>query len=122
MHMDVLLFLNDIAGTEILLILLFILLFFGAESIPSIAKTMGRTIYQIRNASDEIKDEIKKSGGDLKKDLNINELIKETEEEIMLPMDQMLTDIEHTVNYEAPVNKKIKVKSDIQQPKENGTN
>lgn len=94
------LFLNDIAGTEILLILVFVLIFFGANSIPSIAKTMGRAIYQIKNASDDLKSEIKKSTGDIKKDLNLKELIKETEEDINLPMDQMMTDIEHTINYE----------------------
>ena len=94
------LFLNDIAGTEILLILVFVLVFFGANSIPSIAKTMGRAIYQIKNASDDLKSEIKKSTGDIKNDLNLKELIKETEEDINLPMDQMMTDIEHTINYE----------------------
>jgi len=100
------LFLNDIAGTEILLILVFVLIFFGANSIPSIAKTLGRAIYQIKNASDDLKSEIKKSTGDLKNDLNLNELIKETEEEIQLPMDQMMTDIENTINYEPKNTKK----------------
>ena len=100
------LFLNDIAGTEILLILVFVLMFFGAKSIPSIAKTLGRAIYQIKNASDDLKSEIKKSTGDLKNDLNLNELIKETEEEIQLPMDQMMTDIENTINYEPKNTKK----------------
>lgn len=104
------LFLNDIAGTEILLILVFVLVFFGANSIPSIAKTMGRAIYQIKNASDDLKSEIKKSTGDIKKDLNLKELIKETEEDINLPMDQMMTDIEHTINYE-PKNPKTNEKS-----------
>ena len=118
--MAVLLFLNDIAGTEILLILVFVLLFFGSKSIPNIAKTMGRAIYQIRNASDDIKEEIKKSGGDMKKDLNISELIKETEEEIKTPMDQVFTDIKHTVNYEPP-KKTVKVTSDKKESNENGT-
>ena len=126
--MAVLLFLNDIAGTEILLILVFVLLFFGSKSIPNIAKTMGRAIYQIRNASDDIKDEIKKSSGDIKKDLNISEfkdlnisdLIKETEEEIKTPMDQVFTDINHTVNYDPP-KKTVKVTSDKQESNENGT-
>jgi hypothetical protein len=61
---------------------------------------MGRAIYQIKNASDDLKSEIKKSTGDIKKDINLKELIKETEEDIKLPMDQMMTDIEHTINYE----------------------
>lgn len=119
--MAVLLFLNDIAGSEILLILVFVLLFFGSKSIPSIAKTMGKAIYQIRNASDDIKEEIKKSGGDIKKDLNISELVRETEEEIKAPMDQMLTDIKHTVNYDPPVKKEVKVKTGEKELKENGT-
>jgi len=117
--MTFLLFLNDIAGSEIILILVFVLLFFGSKSIPSIAKTMGKAIYQIRNASDDIKDEIKKSGGDIKKDLNISELVKETEEEIKQPMDQMLTDIKHTVNYEPPVKKKEIVESEDNENIEN---
>ena len=45
--MAVLLFLNDIAGTEILLILVFVLLFFGSKSIPNIAKTMGLSLIHI---------------------------------------------------------------------------
>ena len=60
------LFLNDIAGSEILGFSS-LYCFFGSKSIPSIAKTMGKAIYQIRNASDDIKDEIKKSGGDIKR-------------------------------------------------------
>lgn len=98
--MNLILFLNDIAGTEILLILVFVLMFFGAKSIPSIAKTMGKAIYQIKNASEDLKSEIKKSTGDIKSELNIKELVKETEQEIKRPMDQMLNDIEHTINYE----------------------
>ena len=35
-----------------------------------------------------------------------NSLDKETEEEIKLPMDQMMTDIEHTINYEPKKPKK----------------
>jgi gas vesicle protein len=67
---------------------------------------LGRAIYQIKNASDDLKSEIKKTTGDIKNELNIKELIKETEEDIKLPMDQMMTDIEHTINYEPKKNKK----------------
>ena len=61
---------------------------------------MGKAIYQIKNASEDLKSEIKKSTGDIKSELNIKELVKETEQEIKRPMDQMLNDIEHTINYE----------------------
>ena len=56
----------------------------------------------------------------LVKDLNISELIKETEEEIKTPMDQVFTDINHTVNYDPP-KKTVKVTSDKQESNKNGT-
>lgn len=50
---------------EIFIILLFILLFFGSESIPSIARTLGRGMRQIRDATSEIKTEIRKSADEV---------------------------------------------------------
>lgn len=96
------LFLNDIAGSEILLIIVFILIFFGPKSIPSIAKTFGKAIYQIKQASNDIQNEIKKGGLDIKKDLNIRETIKEVSDEIQLPLDQQIVEMENIVNYNAP--------------------
>ena len=59
------LFLNDVAGSEIIVIILVVLIFFGSKSIPGIAKTLGKTLYQIKNASAELQNEIKKSGFDI---------------------------------------------------------
>ena len=97
-----LLFLNDIAGSEVLLILVFILIFFGSKSIPGIAKTFGRTMYQIKQASNDLQDEIKKSGVDLKKDLNLTGLIQETTEEIKRPLDQQMVEMDNIINYNPP--------------------
>jgi sec-independent protein translocase protein TatA len=94
-----LLFLNDIAGSEVLLILVFILIFFGSKSIPGIAKTFGKTMYQIKQASSDLQDEIKKSGVDIKNDLNISSFIKETTEEIQRPLDQQMVEMENIINY-----------------------
>ena len=99
--MTFVLFLNDVSGSEILLILLVILMFFGSKSIPSIAKSLGKALYEFRNATSEIQNEIKKSGVDIKKDLNINNLIQEKTQDILMPMDQVFTDIENTVHYSA---------------------
>jgi sec-independent protein translocase protein TatA len=88
-----LLFLNDIAGSEILLILVFILIFFGSKSIPGIARTMGKTIRQIKDASQEVQNEIKKSGMNIKKDMDLSSLIRETADDIRKPMDQMAADV-----------------------------
>ncbi len=93
-----LLFLSDIAGSEILLVLVFILIFFGSKSIPGIARTMGRTMRQIKDASQDMQNEIKKSGMDIKKDLNLKGMIQETEQTIRQPLDQMSQNINEVVD------------------------
>ena len=93
------LFLGDVAGSEIVVILIVILLFFGSKSIPGIAKTMGQAMYQIRNASNELQQEIKKSGVGIKDELNINSILKETQEQLVQPLDQMYSDVENSVHY-----------------------
>lgn len=93
------LFLSDVAGSEVLLIVLIVLLFFGSKSIPGIAKTLGQALYQIRNASNDLQQEIRKSGQEMKADLNIQSILKETEETLTGPLDQITTDIDHTVHY-----------------------
>jgi sec-independent protein translocase protein TatA len=95
------LFLNDIGGSEIVLIMLVVLMFFGSKSIPGIAKTLGRTLYEFRNATSELQNEIKKSGFDIKNDLKIDNILKDTTEPILQPMDQVFSDIENTVHYGA---------------------
>ena len=99
-----LLFLNDISGSEIMLVLVFILIFFGSKSIPGLARTMGRTIRQIKDASNEIQSEIKKSGMDIKKDMNLTGLIDETARDIQRPLDQYASDLDSAVRYE-PIRK-----------------
>lgn len=96
------LFLNDVAGSEVLLILVFILIFFGSKSIPGIARTVGRTIRQIQDASSDIQNEIKKSAGDYKKDLNLDGIFKETAEEVRRPLDQAMDDLDNSVRYTPP--------------------
>lgn len=93
------LFLSDVAGSEVLLIVLIVLLFFGSKSIPGIAKTLGQALYQIRNASNDLQQEIRKSGQEMKADLNIQSILKETEETLTGPLDQVTTDIDNTIHY-----------------------
>lgn len=50
-----------ISGAEIALIFFIVLLIFGADKIPSIARGMAKGITQIRHATNEIKSEIQKS-------------------------------------------------------------
>jgi sec-independent protein translocase protein TatA len=98
------LFLSDVAGSEVVLILLFILMFFGSKSIPGIAKTMGRTMRQIKDASQDLQNEIKKSGVDIKNDLNLNRMIEETVEDFEKPFQEQSREMHASITFEAPRN------------------
>lgn len=80
------LFLSDVGGSEIVLILLVILMFFGSKSIPGIARTMGKTMHQIRQASQDVQNEIKKSAGDVKTDFDLQRMVRETTDIIEKPI------------------------------------
>ena len=65
-----------ISGPEIFIIFLFLLLLFGANKVPEIAKTLGKGIKEFKKATDDIKREfnsqeigIKKEIDDIKKDI-----------------------------------------------------
>lgn len=77
-------------------------MFFGSKSIPGIAKTLGKTMRQIKDATSDVQNEIKKSGLDIKKDLKLPNIVHETAEEIQRPMDQYVSDLEEVVSYQPP--------------------
>jgi len=58
------LLLDGISTGELFFVFLIILIFFGSKSIPKMARTFGRGIRQIRDASQEIQDDIKKAAFD----------------------------------------------------------
>ncbi|MCF6128347.1 twin-arginine translocase TatA/TatE family subunit [Flavobacterium sp. AS60] len=49
-----------IGGGELILIILIALMLFGSEKIPDVARTMGKAMAQLKNATNEIKSEIQK--------------------------------------------------------------
>jgi sec-independent protein translocase protein TatA len=57
-----------IGGSEVLLILLFVLLFFGSNKIPEVAKMLGKGLREFRKATEEIKKEFKEETKDFKDD------------------------------------------------------
>ncbi len=94
-----------ISGAEIFVIILVILLVFGADKVPEIARTVGKTVKSIREATDDIKYEITKesykikdTGVDLKKE--VEEQTKSLEKET----DALKEDIEDTIG---PIKRKF---------------
>ena len=53
--------LTFISGAEIVFVFFIILLIFGADKIPSIARSLAKGMTQVKNATNEIKAEIQKS-------------------------------------------------------------
>ena len=78
--MMTLLFLNSISGGEIIIVFLFILIFFGADKIPQFARTFGRTMRQMRDATQSIQKDIENSANEVKKDFS--EVKKNVEKQI----------------------------------------
>lgn len=62
--MQTLLFIGNMGGYEILLIVLVILIFFGAKKIPELARGLGKGIREFKDATKEITDEIENSVND----------------------------------------------------------
>ena len=77
-----------ISSTEIVFILFIVIMVFGADKIPDIAKGLGKGMRTIKNASNDIKTEIQRSvekqgiDTDLTKDINqeINKVKEEIED------------------------------------------
>jgi len=56
---------GGLGGWEILLILMVLLIFFGAKKIPELARGLGKGIKEFKNATNEIKEEIEEGVKDL---------------------------------------------------------
>ena len=98
--MNQVLFISNVGGMEVIVILLFVLMFFGSKSIPGLARTLGKGIREIQHASDEIKREIQSTGNDIKKDLQlgdqVNQVIQDIEHQPKILLDQIEVDLSQT--------------------------
>ena len=61
-----------IGGTEVIVILLFIVMFFGSKKIPELAKGLGKAMREMKDASNDIKKEIRDSASSIKDDLGLD--------------------------------------------------
>ncbi len=51
---------GNIGGSELFLILLIILVFFGAKKLPELARGLGQGIKEFRKAARDVQDEVEK--------------------------------------------------------------
>lgn len=66
-----------IGGGEIIFILLVVLMLFGSDKIPEIARTLGKLMAQLKNATNDIKSEIQKGVDGVVEDSSISEISSE---------------------------------------------
>lgn len=72
-----------ISGAELVFVFLVILLVFGADRVPDIARTLGKGMRQVRHATQDIKEEIQKSVKDKGIDTEeIQNQIREIKDEV----------------------------------------
>jgi Sec-independent protein translocase protein TatA len=62
------------------------------------SRSLGRGIRQIKDASQEIQDEIRKTTGDMKKDMDINRTLHEATENFKKPFDNVVSDLNRETN------------------------
>lgn len=73
-----------ISGSELFIVFFAILLLFGADKIPEIARTLGKGMKEFKKATDEIKKEMNSQGDDLKNDLkDIKKDIDKTKNDLL---------------------------------------
>jgi sec-independent protein translocase protein TatA len=68
-----------IGGGEILLILMVVLMLFGSDKVPEIARTLGKLMAQMKNATNDIKHEIQKGVDNIESEVNLKEITHEIE-------------------------------------------
>ena len=59
-----------ISGQEIFIVIIIVLLLFGAKKIPEIAKGLGKGMREFRKATDDIKKEINDQSREITKDID----------------------------------------------------
>ena len=77
-----------ISGAEIVFIFFIVLLVFGADKIPSIARTLAKGMTQVRQATNDIKNEIQKSV-----DTDLNNPTKSLAQDFKKEVDKVKKDI-----------------------------
>jgi sec-independent protein translocase protein TatA len=70
----------DIGGGELVLILLVIVMFFGADKIPEMARGLGKGMRQFKDATGSIQREIEKSIQESERNIRENEPAKSVED------------------------------------------
>lgn len=62
----------NIGASELFLIVLVVIIFFGSNKIPELMRGLGRGVREFKNATGEIQQELRKSAHSIEKDIKEN--------------------------------------------------
>ena len=88
MQIGIILFLESLGGGELILILLFVLMFFGSKNIPSLARGLGKGIREVKDAMSGVQSEIKKGMYEIEKHTNV------IKDEVNKPINEIVNAVE----------------------------
>lgn len=104
MNTSVILFLESLGGGELVVILLFVLLFFGSKNIPSLARGLGSGIRQFKDAMNGVQSEIKQGMHEVEKQANILAVEEKAKQEAKASSNQVTAaPAAETPQQEAPI-------------------
>lgn len=94
-----------IGGSEIFIILLIVVMLFGADKIPEMAKTLAKGMRQLKDATEDLKREIKDSAdgediiGDIKKEItevkrNVNDFSRPIKKQVKKQFNDNIPDLD----------------------------
>lgn len=76
-----------IGGPEVFIVLLLVVMLFGADKIPEIARGLAKGISQVKNATNDIKREINNSAEKNGLDLDVTKDVKDTVDDVKSSID-----------------------------------
>lgn len=78
-----------IGGPEVFIIILLVVMLFGANKIPEIARTLAKGMSQVKNATNDIKREINHSAAKNGLDLDVTKDVKDAVEDVKSSIDDL---------------------------------
>lgn len=89
----IILFLESIGGGELMVIMLFILMFFGSKKIPDLARGLGKGMREMKDAMNGVQSEIRQSINDVERTVKdetnkVEEIIKPDDPNKIIKVDE----------------------------------
>ncbi len=106
-----------ISGAEIFIIFVIIVMLFGADKIPEIARGLGKGMQQLKQATNEVKKEITDSGVNTDFTKDIQNEVKKIKNKIQDNIEEatgLNDEIDLTKNIKKEVDKVTNIKSKVQ--------